>query len=322
MIFFTVCTLSHLFQARMLSESLWQSNPGARLIIGLVDRLRPGLDVSPLDRADIVEIETLCIPGFAGMQSRYTIAELCFACKPFFAEHLMRTRTEHDKFVYLDSDIFVFGSFGGLEQALDTYDLVLTPHLCDPADDGGRLERIILEAGAFNAGFFSFRRSAGALAFLRWFSARVEANCYGWAGDQVWLGLAPSLFPNVLVDRNPGMNVAAWNVQNRRLAESDGGVACNAVPLIFYHYSGFDPQHPDRASKVPGLGASMNDRPDLWLALGPILQHLDREKADPLRSLRSPFGRQDKRRKPAPAWIQALRSAVRRSGFDVVRTAG
>jgi hypothetical protein len=320
MIFYTVCTLSHLFQARILAQSLRTAHPEAKLYVGLVDRLTPDVDLGPIDRSAVIEVEHLRIPGFAGMQSRYRIAELCFACKPYFGSHLMRECSDEGKFVYIDSDFYVFDRFDHLDAALNSAELVLTPHVCEPVHDGADLERIVLGAGAYNAGFFAFRRSASAVDFLSWFSERLEADCYGWAGDQVWLGLAPTLFPNVHIDRHPGMNMAAWNVRNRRLSVRGGKIECNGSPLVCYHYSGFDPRVPDRASGVPGLGADRGDRPDLWLALDAIGPLLLGGSMDPLRTRRSPFGRVDPPRRPAAAWVQAIRGIVRRTGFDVVRT--
>lgn len=59
--------------------------------------------------------------------------------------------------------------------------------------------------------------------------------------DQRWLDLAPVFFLGIAILRNPGYNVATWNLTHRRAAGSlEQGITINGEPLSFYHFSGFD----------------------------------------------------------------------------------
>jgi len=319
MIFYTVCSLSHLYQADILAQSLRAAYPGAELKIGLVDRLSQDLQLGPVHRSSIVEAAEIGIPRFDEMCARYRISELCFACKPFFGRHLLSVHPEARKLVYLDSDIFVFGRFDSVLDALQASDVVLSPHLSSPSVAGTGVERMIMGAGAYNAGFFATSGRPVARDFLDWLCGRLEHECFGWAGDQVWFSLVPSYFPGTYVDRHPGVNMAAWNAADRVLGVRDGQLEVNGLPLGFYHYSGFMPSAPDRASNVREFALSRSSRPDLWLALDRIRQALVTSPLQHLKGRPSCYGRAVGSGTSMPAWMRLLRSAVRKTGFDVVR---
>jgi glycosyltransferase involved in cell wall biosynthesis len=67
--------------------------------------------------------------------------------------------------------------------------------------------------------------------------------------DQRWVDLVPGLFSSVTIHRDPGCNVAYWNLYHRHVEYSDGEHTVNGSPLKFYHFSGFYPDHPDVVSK-------------------------------------------------------------------------
>ncbi|MDQ3880665.1 MAG: glycosyltransferase, partial [Chloroflexota bacterium] len=49
--------------------------------------------------------------------------------------------------------------------------------------------------------------------------------------------------------RDPGYNVAYWNLHDRRVESADGGYLAAGRPLRFFHFSGFDPNRPDVLSR-------------------------------------------------------------------------
>jgi hypothetical protein len=62
--------------------------------------------------------------------------------------------------------------------------------------------------------------------------------------DQRWLDLVPTLFEGVGITRDPGANVAYWNLAEREVAIEDGQVRVGRRPGRFFHFSGFDPERP------------------------------------------------------------------------------
>ena len=89
-----------------------------------------------------------------------------------------------------------------------------------------RRDTDMLRGGAFNAGFFALRRSESATVFLRWW---LDAMCGQrqleavFAHDQHWLSLAIVYFPWIHVLRDPGYNVAFWNIHERPLSRQPDG---------------------------------------------------------------------------------------------------
>ena len=67
---------------------------------------------------------------------------------------------------------------------------------------------------------------------------------WGYFVDQRWFDLAPGFLTDFAIVRDPEYNVAYWNLHGRRLERDDGGYKVDGRPLAFFHFSGFDPDHP------------------------------------------------------------------------------
>jgi glycosyltransferase involved in cell wall biosynthesis len=67
--------------------------------------------------------------------------------------------------------------------------------------------------------------------------------------DQRWVDLVPARFSSTYIHRDPGCDVAYWNLYNRHIVYQDGGYTVNGQSLKFYHFSGFSPERPKQISK-------------------------------------------------------------------------
>lgn len=188
------------------------------------------------------------------LRRRYTIAEFCFALKPRLLLHAIDRVAE--RAVYLDSDILAYSRFDEVFVALERSSIALTPHLDTPLPDDGRLpsDMTILRSGAFNMGFVGAAATARARVILEWWDRRVRRWGYvspeaGYQGDQKWMDLAVGVFPDIGIVRDPGYNVAYWNLHSRSLAATESGITVQGVPLVFFHFSGYDPSQPERLSR-------------------------------------------------------------------------
>jgi len=253
-VFCTISTPSHLHQATTCLLSIREHHPGARCVLLLVHGAGdpPGLPG---------EIEVMrpehCIPADAlkQMQDNYTVAELCFAAKPFLMCALLTP--EVGQVHYFDGDCLVLSSTDPLCAELDNADLLLTPHSLTPIPDDGATPRplAILRAGAFNAGYMGVRHTEQGLFFVNWLSAMTLKYAKnqpkaGMCGDQKWLDLVPVLFRGLAICRHWGANVAYWNLHERSLSLDDRGYfRVNGQALIFFHFSGYDPVQPLQLSK-------------------------------------------------------------------------
>ena len=88
-------------------------------------------------------------------------------------------------------------------------------------------------------------------------------HALGYFVDQRWFDLVPSIFDRTSVLRDPGANVAYWNLHERTLSRSpDGSWLVNGTPLRFFHFSGFDPDNPQLLSRHQ-TRTRLSERPEL-----------------------------------------------------------
>ncbi len=79
--------------------------------------------------------------------------------------------------------------------------------------------------------------------FANWWAQQLYFACYddvpnGIFTDQKWCDLVPCLFDRVYIERNPGYNVASWNISTREIKiETDGTIRANGSPLKFFHFT-------------------------------------------------------------------------------------
>lgn len=261
----TVITRDRAAHARALARSLAATNEGSRLIALLLDDPGRTLDREPYELVRPGELP-LEPAEFETMASIYDGLELACAMKPWAIEHALG---QADAVLYLDSDVEVFASLAPLVELAREHSLVLTPHLTEPpplALEPGE-EATRLAGGAYNNGFLGVSRAAR--PFLEWWRSRLARHCLndlanGYFVDQRWVDLAPAFFPFYPL-RDPGANVAAWNLLTRRVEETPEGYRVDGVPLRFFHFSGFDPERPYLLSKwlLPSPHTLLSEHPAL-----------------------------------------------------------
>lgn len=190
------------------------------------------------------------------MAVRYSILEYCTAIKPY-AFLWIFSELDSDIILYLDPDIFIFDSDTLLEELSRLGgSIILTPHILAPIKDNLRPNDYhMLQAGTFNLGFMAARRCDEALSFIQWWADKLASHCYSHIEaslftDQKWCDLAPSFVPNLTIWRHPGANIAYWNLFQRTIKENgDDDWSVDGAPLLFVHFSGFDPLQPEKVSK-------------------------------------------------------------------------
>lgn len=253
----TICSINYLAQAKSLGDSLLKHNPEYTFLIGLVDRL----DVSeiPSDRLPsypLIELHTIGIEDLDEICAKYNITELNTAVKPFFLDFVYQTYPEADIVHYFDPDIIVFQPLTEIEKGLEKNSLFLTPHILSPQpDESTPQERDHLNTGLYNLGFLGTKRSATTTSFLAWWKDRLRDHCFidlknGMFVDQLWVNFAPIYYEDVLVSRHLGLNMAYWNLHEREITNDNEPYLVNdTFPLIFFHFSGYLPEHPTEISK-------------------------------------------------------------------------
>jgi glycosyltransferase involved in cell wall biosynthesis len=253
-VFFTIVSANYLAYARALMRSVREHHPDAARYVFLADE--------PIDAAhddalfQLVPARAIGVPNYDHLAFRYSILEFNTALKPIALRWLLG---EHARapIVYLDPDIVVLSP---LVAALDQMNAgalaVLTPHLDHPLNDGKHPdETTFLRVGIYNLGFIAVGPHASRRALVDWWSDRLEFGAFvdleaGTFTDQKWIDLVPGLFPDVQILRNPGYNLAYWNLAVRPVTTaSDGSLLAGGEPVAFVHFSGADLGRPGDFSK-------------------------------------------------------------------------
>lgn len=250
----SICSVNYFPYVRILFSSLKTYHPEASLFLCLADRKHPDINLG-IDGVEIIEAEELGIPNFWDFAFRYDIMEFNTAIKPFMMRFLIEQR-DFDQVIYLDPDIELFAPMETVFQAFEKgADFVLTPHLTAPAEMNADPDDIvIMKAGAYNLGFIAVTNSLNVIDFLHWWARRLRFYCInqqdkGLFVDQKFIDLLPSFQDNVTILRDPCLNVAYWNLWQRKLEKTEQGWLINGKPLVFFHFSGIDINQPHRLSK-------------------------------------------------------------------------
>lgn len=249
----TIVSANYLHFAWTLAESFFKFHPNDEFHLLLVDKM-PADFVLRDSRVHVLAVEDLGLPSFRSLAFKFDVLELNTAVKPTFLKYLLAR--DIDKVIYFDPDIYIFQSVDFIFEKLEQSSIVLTPHILSPTCDKEHLdERALLRTGVFNLGFVAINHSPQTDNFLDWWEERCLRFGFQdlWAGlfvDQKWIDLVPCLFEGFYILRHVGCNVAYWNLHERTLS---GGVEVGyqvneTSELIFFHYSGYSVNSPDRLS--------------------------------------------------------------------------
>jgi glycosyltransferase involved in cell wall biosynthesis len=242
-VFFTIASRNYLGYATTLMQSVAAQYPDSPRYLCLVDHDEPRISLeSPW--FEVIGIEQLGLPHFDAFVFRYDILELNTAVKPWMFDWLRRHHP-HQPVIYLDPDILVIDRLLAVEEALEAgASLVLTPHLLAPIEDNAHPDELaILRAGSYNCGFVAIGAHPLAEKIIGWWSNKLEYGCRvdlaeGLFTDQKWMDLAPGMFDAVCILRDPGYNVAYWNVSQRPVTQRNRQWYAADRPLAFVHFSG------------------------------------------------------------------------------------
>ncbi|MBL4806154.1 MAG: hypothetical protein JKY31_02575 [Rhodobacteraceae bacterium] len=250
---FTSCSYSYINRARVLAASLRHVHSDWVFWLVITDREPEGFsfDLSNEDYDHILTAHDMFGEETNSWLFGHDIVEACTAVKGQAMLHILSDPT-CDKLVYFDPDIAVFNSMGDVIDHLDHYSIVLTPHQIDP-DDADYLTAVrdneitSLDYGIFNLGFIAVANDDEGLRFARWWADRLHDWCHdrldiGLFVDQKWCNLVPCFFDKVLVLRDPGYNVASWNLSQRVMQyDKTGQALINDKPLRFFHFTKLGP---------------------------------------------------------------------------------
>ncbi|GAB2980107.1 FkbM family methyltransferase [Amycolatopsis acidiphila] len=244
----TACTIvarNYLPAAKVLARSYLTQHPGNDFVIAVIDA-----HDEPAEQGGfrVVGWDAFGIPedDYLRMATAYSVTELATSVKPYLLRELRR---EYDVAIYLDPDIQVFAPMPEVAELALAHGIVLTPHVLSPLPRDGYEpdEAVIMGAGIFNLGFIGVGPGSG--EFLDFWAERLKHDAIvaperQLFTDQRWVDNVPALFPHHVL-RDPGFNVAYWNLHDRPLRRgADGGLTAGGAALRFFHFSGYRPEQP------------------------------------------------------------------------------
>jgi glycosyltransferase involved in cell wall biosynthesis/SAM-dependent methyltransferase len=250
----TIIAKNYLSQARVLAESFLRHQPDGEVAVLIIDDFEGYVDPAG-ESFEVIGIDGIGLDRFEEMAASYDVTELSTAVKPWLLRHLLE-RSGCDAVTYLDPDIWILNDLEEIERLALSHGLVLNPHLTAPPPRDGLKpsEEDILIAGVYNLGFISLADHSSSERFLDWWSEHLRRDCVvdpdnGYFVDQRWVDLVPGIWPDHFILRDPGYNLAYWNLPNRELRFDHGRYTVDGKPLRFFHFSGFDPLHPEELSR-------------------------------------------------------------------------
>jgi glycosyltransferase involved in cell wall biosynthesis len=289
----TIVARNYVGFARVLEQSFLAEHGTTDFVTLIIDGTEEDRRSSGL--AEVLLLDDLVLPAevVEPMAVMYGVTELATALKPAMLRVMLERG--YDAAAYFDPDILITGDVTDVFEVAEEAGIVLTPHTLAPVPrDGLEIsERVIMRAGIFNLGFIAV--GSGATPFLDWWHERLTTDAvidfeHALFTDQRWVDWVPALFP-FRVLRDPGLNVAYWNLHERPLSRrADGGVLAAGSPLRFVHFSGFDLAHPWVLSRFTG------ELPRVMVSADGLLQELCARyataltEAGHLASRRTPYG--------------------------------
>ena len=243
---FTSATFAYLDRARVLGDTLRRFHPDWKLSLCLPDKEPPGLVFDPFREVfhDVVRLTELGIPDLTRWTFDHDVVELCTAVKGPMICKLLDEGAE--KVVYLDPDIALLDDLTPIVSLLDQWNVILTPHQVEPDEERSAIidnEIGSLKHGIYNLGFLAVAGNAEGRRFAHWWCDRLLAFCFddvpnGLFTDQRWCDHVPVFFDGVHILRDPGYNVASWNLSRRPITiEEDGTIRAAGQRLRFFHFT-------------------------------------------------------------------------------------
>ncbi len=248
-LFCTVITRNYLPYARVLMASVRRHCPESLRHVLLADVESGTLP----EEADFVT-HTWSELGLRGYRRRAfanSAGALCSMLKPAFMAWALR-RTGAPLAIFVDADSCFYGPPTRLIEAAECAPCVLTPHILTPLYDVDVLrgDGAIARSGTYNSGLYTIRHDIEGLAIADWWAEGMWREVWHdqrYAWDQCWTPLVHQLFPATVVLADPTYNVAYWNLIQRPVTLDAGGRYMVAeAPLRHFHFSFFDPAHPQR----------------------------------------------------------------------------
>jgi hypothetical protein len=235
------------FSPRTLAmiKSLRAFDENARFIFFHFDDLNVNqLEIFRKSKVDLYSIRSfLGNHLFDSLASSREYLELLWTLPSVIAKELLISAvgSERTDVVYLDADLFFFGSPKEIWKEVPLNQISIVRH-----NFSARLRVNFPQSGEFNVSWVSFPVTGIGVECASEWAANCTELCPATPtmlngrlvyGDQLYLEDWPSRFKgSIHVIENIGVGVAPWNYENYEITEV-APILVNTVPVIFFHFS-------------------------------------------------------------------------------------
>jgi hypothetical protein len=248
----TVSTVSFLPFVAVMINSAHKHNSSFKFSILLTDVNNKSLpNIREKFENFKINIQFLCCDDlgfdfFPKLREYYSVLEFNSACKVLALTYQILMKKEVEC-LFLDPDIFILDNFEQIFKK-NSKDILVTPHTLAPyPEDGEDPQDIELAlAGHINGGIVYVRNSEHSVSALEWLVRKTKFEWFiapgcGMYADQKWLSALPYFFSkSTCVLTDPAINIAYWNLHERKLSELQGKIMVNNVlSASLFHFSGF-----------------------------------------------------------------------------------
>ena len=164
--------------------------------------------------------------------------EYYFTMSPCLPLYILTQQENMEDITYLDADLYFFDSYMRVFDEIGDASIAIIPHNYVPK----MLEKGAEKNGIYNVGWITWKNNDAGKECLSWWRKKCIEWCYdrheeGRFADQKYLDSWPETFKDVTVLKNPGLNLAPWNVGKHSL-ENKEAIYVSGEKLIFYHFHG------------------------------------------------------------------------------------
>ena len=207
---YTSIVSNYIPKARVLAHSVKKFHPDLQFHLVLSDTLPSSfrLEHEPFD--SVLTPADLDIPNLGQWLFLHSLVEVSTGVKGFALLKLLKDPS-CSEVIFFDPDIVVLSPLDGLLTRFRDGSILLTPHQTEPETEPDAVidnEICSLRHGVYNLGFLGVKNSPVGRQFAEWWRDRLHSHCYddipaGLFTDQRWADLAPALFPECLILRDP-----------------------------------------------------------------------------------------------------------------------
>lgn len=236
-IFCTYFDKNYLLKGLALHSSLLRYNPCVELWILCMDSYTKNI----LDKLKLKGVVTISLKDFEDKEllkakKTRSLVEYYWTCTPSLPLFIFRNNPTIKKVIYLDADIYIYSSINPAFDELGNKSILTVEHRF-PKGQEARIKTL----GRFNVGFQIFNWDKESLKCLERWRKQCLKWCYwrvedGKLGDQLYLNEWPSLYKNLAISQNLGINAAPWNITQFKISRKNDDVYINDDKLICYHF--------------------------------------------------------------------------------------